>query len=168
MPRQGFGTTGTGITTRSWGGTCNLTRLGWRGGINTYAYVGGNPLRYTDPAGLNPVGGAVLGAEIGTAIFPGVGTVVGAGIGLVGGYLLADQLGSLIFNRPKNPPDVGPPGGWIQGPRRGRKYGPSGAPECDIDKPHQGNETDHVHEWPGGQREEPGRPVSPWPRSPGG
>lgn len=23
---------------------------------------------------------------------------------------------------------------------------------------------DHVHKWPDGNREEPGRPVSPWPR----
>ena len=45
---------------------------------------------------------------------------------------------NLIFNRPKNPPDEGPPGGWIQGPRRGRQYGPDGMPEYDIDKPHQG------------------------------
>ncbi len=69
-------------------------------------------------------------------------------------------------SRPKNPPDVGPPNGWIQGPRRGRQYGPDGKPVLDIDQPHQGNEEPHAHEWPGGQREEPGRPVSPWPPKP--
>ena len=70
----------------------------------------------------------------------------------------------MAMTRPKNPPDIGPPNGWVQGPRRGRKYGPDGKPEYDLDKPHQGNDADHVHEWPDGVREEPGRPASPWPR----
>ncbi len=40
-------------------------------------------------------------------------------------------------------------------------YGADGKPELDIDKPHQGYEKPHVHEWPDGKREEPGRDVSP-------
>ncbi len=42
-----------------------------------------------------------------------------------------------------------------------RKYGPDGKPEIDIDKPHQGYDRPHVHEWPGGRREHPGRDVCP-------
>ena len=71
-----------------------------------------------------------------------------------------------VLSRPTIPPRVGPPGGFIQGPRRGRQYGPDGRPVLDIDKPHQGNQKPHAHEWPNGEREEPGRDVSPWPPNP--
>jgi hypothetical protein len=62
-----------------------------------------------------------------------------------------DLIDGVTFNRPKNPPDGGPVNGWIEGPRRGREYGLDGLPQRDYDKPHQGNEVDHVHEWPGGR-----------------
>lgn len=56
----------------------------------------------------------------------------------------------------KNPPDVGPPGEWIQGPRRGRQYDPDGRPSLDIDKPHLGNDVDHADKWQDGVRKSRG------------
>jgi RHS repeat-associated protein len=86
--------------------------IGLAGGLNTYGYALQNPLSFTDPLGLNPVTGATVGAEVGTVILPGVGTVAGAVIGGIGGYLIADQLGSIIFAKPKpgSKPKNCPPG----------------------------------------------------------
>jgi RHS repeat-associated protein len=67
-------------------------------------------------------------------------------------------------NRVKDVPNRGEPGEVKEGERRTREYGEDGKPARDYDKPHQGDETDHVHEWPAGAREHPGRPYSPWPR----
>ncbi|GAB2838318.1 hypothetical protein GCM10027277_01490 [Pseudoduganella ginsengisoli] len=84
--------------------------IGLNGGINTYAYVEGKPLRYTDPHGTNPVAGLIEGAEIGTAILPGWGTVIGGAIGLGAGWWVADKLNTAIANQAE-PPVPGATGG---------------------------------------------------------
>ncbi|HYD62335.1 MAG TPA: RHS repeat-associated core domain-containing protein, partial [Noviherbaspirillum sp.] len=66
--------------------------------------------------------------------------------------------------REKDVPNRGEPGEVREGERRTREYGPDGKPIRDYDKPHQGYERPHVHEWPDGVREHPGRDYSPWPR----
>ena len=130
-------------------------------GQTIYAYVGGNPISFTDPHGTNPLAGAIEGAEIGTLVWPGVGTVVGGLVGAGVGWWAADKLSNVILNREKDVPNRSPPGEWIDGNNRSRLYGPDGRPVLDIDKPHQGYDKPHVHEWPDGKREHPGRDFCP-------
>jgi len=87
--------------------------IGLNGGLNTYGYVGGNPLSYSDPLGLCPwcaigavVGGTVNGAAyaLTTSNFTWsglgkqvvIGVVVGGITAAVPGYIAA---GSLNFGR---------------------------------------------------------------------
>ncbi|NOK35578.1 RHS repeat domain-containing protein [Corallococcus exercitus] len=80
--------------------------------------------------------------------------------------VLATRMAGILLSKEKDVPDKGPPGEWIVGRRRERKYGPNGQRELDIDYGHNGHRTPHVHEWDkdGQNHEHPGREVSLWPR----
>jgi RHS repeat-associated protein len=107
---------------------------------STYTYVDGDPLRYVDPNGLNPLAGAITGAEVGSILGPPgavVGGVLGAGMGAWLGWQV---VGPMLVKPPENAYDpVGPkapgkPGAaegfkdpkggenWVRNPN-GRGYG---------------------------------------------
>jgi RHS repeat-associated protein len=65
--------------------------LGLEGGLNTYAYVGGDPINLTDPQGENPAAGALWGGNIGT----GIGAVLGGPVGAMVGRLLGTAAGAV-------------------------------------------------------------------------
>ncbi|CBL45672.1 RhsD protein [gamma proteobacterium HdN1] len=70
--------------------------IGLRGGVNTYAYVGGNPVNYIDPRGLEaaiwPGWGWLGSAAEGGAAAGGL-TGLGPAIGILGGLLIPSPLG---------------------------------------------------------------------------
>ncbi|MDN7853881.1 type VI secretion system tip protein TssI/VgrG [Burkholderia seminalis] len=60
----------------------NQDPIGLRGGGNPYAYADNRPVDAIDPAGLATIAaGAELGAAGGTAVFPGIGTIIGGLLG---------------------------------------------------------------------------------------
>lgn len=97
---------------------------------------------------------------LGIPAFVGGGTAFGGAVGYGAG-----KIADWVYDKVKDVPDQGTPGEWVDGERRSRQYGPDGKPAVDLDKPHQGAPDPHAHEWQGGKREHPGRPVSilpPW------
>ena len=56
--------------------------IGWAAGqTNGYAYVGGDPVGYRDPLGLNPAAGAAAGGAVGGPVGALIGGAIGAWVG---------------------------------------------------------------------------------------
>ena len=99
--------------------------IGMDGGWNRFGYVGGSPLSYVDPDGLQAALGARLGAMGGFAVGGPPGAVVGGLLGVGGGLLIGYGL-DRMFNNPEPPvPPRGLPPDGIKPP----------IPEADQCKP---------------------------------
>jgi RHS repeat-associated protein len=68
--------------------------IGEAGGVNLYLYANANPLRFTDPLGLNPAVGAIAGGSIGGPPGAVIGGIIGFGIGIAIGDVMFSEDGS--------------------------------------------------------------------------
>ena len=159
--------------------------------LNRYAYANNNPQKFVDPDGRMAQwvarGVYYVSYEAATAVGAGaLGSLIGVGLynwthtestensekktdapkadPQSGGSKEGPQDDDKAGNREKDVPDRAEPGAVVEGNKRTREYNSEGNPLRDYDKPHQGFEEHHVHEWSDGKREHPGRPYSPLPK----
>ncbi|MBI1756509.1 MAG: hypothetical protein HYR64_05320, partial [Fimbriimonas ginsengisoli] len=148
----------------------SLTRDRAKNGRNWYDYCANKPTKCVDRDGQVPavIAIALVDPEpISKTIF----IVAAAVVTLWCIFKL-----SHLEDSPVHPPDSGPPGGTIRGPRTTRRYNDKGWPQVDRDWDPREDPPDHSHDWPGGPAHEGGRrlprppigddPPPPW-RAPG-
>ncbi|MBZ0091379.1 MAG: hypothetical protein K8F27_04045, partial [Sulfuricellaceae bacterium] len=75
--------------------------IGLQGGINTYTYVGGNPLLYADPSGLTPLG-AAIGGRVGSWVGGAAGETLNPAGGGIPGAVIGGMVGSAVGDAVSN------------------------------------------------------------------
>ncbi|MBU0682201.1 MAG: RHS repeat-associated core domain-containing protein [Proteobacteria bacterium] len=127
--------------------------IGLEGGINLYAYVGGDPVNWIDPTGLCVWDLCAGEAYVGTLLAGGIiyyGTPIAADLGQWLGEALRNEGEEEVCEVPTTPPD-----GLVENPHRPGSWGEigpdgkfeekwrrdTGRPE--IKSPH--GSTDHIH-----------------------
>ncbi len=154
--------------------------IGLYGGLNSFAYVGNNPLVSKDPFGLAAQACLLpwvtpACAEAAAVVVMACQAIVVAGVSIMmtgdecGGDSCSTDGDPEFEDTPENqPPFTGVPGSTVRGGTGSRTYGDDGYPETDRDTGHPDEagvgSGDHAHDW---SRPDSGGPPTHDDRGPG-